>query len=355
MARLHKAATVVVLVVVLLTTLIGTAAASSPAYVVQPGDTLYRISLKFGVSMDAIRAANGFSGDKIFSGQNLIIPDGSAPARPPANNGSNSGGVVHVVQAGETLFTIGLKYGLVWTKIQAANGLAGTTVYVGQRLTIPVNGAPAGPAPTNDTPAAPPDNSPTTPPPTPSTGSTVHIVQRGETLHKIGLLYGVPWPAIQQANGLANTIIWVGQSLIIPASSGVTTPPASDPPPAPAGGDFAGRYFLVDLSEQRLYAYEGDTMVRTTLISSGTSSFPTVVGTFHVYLRYVSARMRGPGYDLPNVPYTMYFYKGYGLHGTYWHSNFGTPMSHGCVNMPTPEAEWAFNWSTYGTPVIVQY
>jgi lipoprotein-anchoring transpeptidase ErfK/SrfK len=49
----------------------------------------------------------------------------------------------------------------------------------------------------------------------------------------------------------------------------------------------------------------------------------------------------------------MYFYKGYGLHGTYWHHNFGHPMSHGCVNMPTDEAEWAFNWSTYGTPVVV--
>ena len=63
--------------------------------------------------------------------------------------------------------------------------------------------------------------------------------------------------------------------------------------------------------------------------------------------------MIGPGYDLPNVPYTQYFYKGYGLHGTYWHHNFGTPMSHGCINMPTDQAEWAFNWATYGTPVIV--
>jgi lipoprotein-anchoring transpeptidase ErfK/SrfK len=50
----------------------------------------------------------------------------------------------------------------------------------------------------------------------------------------------------------------------------------------------------------------------------------------------------------------MYFYQGYALHGTYWHNNFGTPMSHGCVNMPTPEAEWAFNWASIGTPVIVQ-
>jgi lipoprotein-anchoring transpeptidase ErfK/SrfK len=65
--------------------------------------------------------------------------------------------------------------------------------------------------------------------------------------------------------------------------------------------------------------------------------------------------MRGPGYDLHNVPYTMYFYKGYGLHGTYWHNNFGTPMSHGCVNMPTEEAKWAYYWADYGTPVVVQW
>ena len=64
--------------------------------------------------------------------------------------------------------------------------------------------------------------------------------------------------------------------------------------------------------------------------------------------------MSGPGYYLPDVPFIMYFYKGYGLHGTYWHNNFGQPMSHGCVNMPTPEAEWAYNWAGIGTPVIVQ-
>jgi len=119
------------------------------------------------------------------------------------------------------------------------------------------------------------------------------------------------------------------------------------------GGD--GRRFVVDLSEQMLYAYEGDTMVRSTLVSTGLPQWPTVTGTYYIYLKYRSQRMRGPGYDLPNVPYVMYFYKGYGLHGTYWHNNFGSPMSHGCVNMPTSEAEWAFNWASIGTPVTVQY
>jgi lipoprotein-anchoring transpeptidase ErfK/SrfK len=63
--------------------------------------------------------------------------------------------------------------------------------------------------------------------------------------------------------------------------------------------------------------------------------------------------MSGPGYYLPDVPYTMYFYKDYGIHGTYWHNNFGTPMSHGCVNMVTAEAGWLYNWSHLGIVVVV--
>jgi lipoprotein-anchoring transpeptidase ErfK/SrfK len=63
--------------------------------------------------------------------------------------------------------------------------------------------------------------------------------------------------------------------------------------------------------------------------------------------------MSGPGYYLPGVPYTMYFYKGYGLHGTYWHSNFGTPMSHGCVNLKTEDAGWLYNWASIGTIVNI--
>jgi lipoprotein-anchoring transpeptidase ErfK/SrfK len=65
--------------------------------------------------------------------------------------------------------------------------------------------------------------------------------------------------------------------------------------------------------------------------------------------------MVGPGYDLPNVPYVMYFYQGYGLHGTYWHHNFGHPMSHGCVNFKTEDAGWLYNWASVGTLVNIHY
>jgi lipoprotein-anchoring transpeptidase ErfK/SrfK len=104
-----------------------------------------------------------------------------------------------------------------------------------------------------------------------------------------------------------------------------------------------------------LFAYEGDGIVRTFIVSTGVSSTPTVTGKYKIYARYLSANMHGPGYFLPDVPYTMYFYKSYGIHGTYWHNNFGTPMSHGCVNMSIPDAEWIYYWSTFGTVVNVHY
>ncbi len=109
----------------------------------------------------------------------------------------------------------------------------------------------------------------------------------------------------------------------------------------------------IDLSSQSAYAYQGDTLVRSFLVSTGTWLHPTVTGRFHVYVMYRAADMSGPGYYLPSVPYVMYFYQDYGLHGTYWHSNFGTPMSHGCVNFSIPDAGWLFGFIHVGTTVNV--
>ena len=112
-------------------------------------------------------------------------------------------------------------------------------------------------------------------------------------------------------------------------------------------------WILVDLSQQRTYAYTGDTLMNTFVVSTGTWQTPTVTGTFRIYVKYRFTTMTGPGYNLPNVPYTMYFYKGYGLHGTYWHNNFGVPMSHGCVNLRTDEAAWLYSFAAVGTVVHV--
>lgn len=118
------------------------------------------------------------------------------------------------------------------------------------------------------------------------------------------------------------------------------------------------RWIEVDLSDQRLYMKEGVNTVGNFLVSTGKWS-PTPKGEWRVWIKLRYARMRGGSkalgtwYDLPNVPYTMYYNKGYGVHGAYWHNNFGNPMSHGCVNMKPEEAGIVFNWASVGTRVVV--
>lgn len=117
------------------------------------------------------------------------------------------------------------------------------------------------------------------------------------------------------------------------------------------------RWIDVDVTEQKLVAYEGFVPVFDSLVSTGTVNHPTVTGQFRIWLRFQSQDMNGYrlGFDyyLKGVPYVQYFYEDYALHGTFWHTNFGTPMSHGCVNLPTPAAEWLYNWAGYGTLVNI--
>ena len=120
----------------------------------------------------------------------------------------------------------------------------------------------------------------------------------------------------------------------------------------PANG---ARWIDVNLSEQRVYAYEGDMVVNSFIVSTGTWQTPTVTGNYKIWIKVRVQDMSGPGYYLRDVPYVMFFYKGYGFHGTYWHNNFGTPMSRGCVNLTIPDSEWLYNWASTGTVVNVHY
>jgi len=138
-----------------------------------------------------------------------------------------------------------------------------------------------------------------------------------------------------------------------PTSAYLPPNPSAPKPSVASKGDT--HWIDVDLTNQHVYAYEGETLVNSFLVSTGTWLTPTVTGQYKIYVKYLSANMHGPGYFLPDVPYVMYFHKGYGLHGTYWHNNFGTPMSHGCINLATGDAGWLYNWSSVGTVVNVHY
>lgn len=110
------------------------------------------------------------------------------------------------------------------------------------------------------------------------------------------------------------------------------------------------KWIEVSLSEQKLRAWEGNKLVIEFPISSGLWA-PTPKGDFGVWHKTRSQTMSGGSkalgtyYNLPNVPNNMFFYKGYAIHGAYWHNNFGHPMSHGCVNSPLASAAQIFEWA----------
>ena len=131
-----------------------------------------------------------------------------------------------------------------------------------------------------------------------------------------------------------------------------TSPPTETSTPVVLAG-IEDRWIDIDLSEQKLYAYEGATLVASFLVSTGIDRYPTETGQYHIDVKMRYSDMRGEGYFLPDVPFTMYYYGDFAIHGTYWHHSFGTRMSRGCVNMDISDAEWLYNWASVGTLVNI--
>lgn len=127
------------------------------------------------------------------------------------------------------------------------------------------------------------------------------------------------------------------------------------------GASYPNRWIEVDLSEQTLRAWDGDSLFLETKVSTGLPWFATPEGEFRIWSKIRATRMEGGSgkyyYNLPNVPFVMFFenketpgMKGFSLHGTYWHDEFGTPRSHGCVNLRTSVAEKLFYWTSPEVP-----
>ena len=106
----------------------------------------------------------------------------------------------------------------------------------------------------------------------------------------------------------------------------------------------------VDLSEQTLVAYEGDTPVFATLVSTGKESGMTPIGVHRVQIKHVATPMRDQpeedeAYSIDDVPWTQYFAGSIALHGAFWHAGFGQVRSHGCVNLSPADARWLFGFT----------
>jgi LysM repeat protein len=326
----YRYALLVVLVVVAMV-LPAPVLAQSRVHVVQRGENLTRIAARYGTTVRAVMRANGLSNPNfIWVGQRLVIPGGGGSV---ASGGGSS--TTHVVQWGETLYSIAQRYGTSVSAIVSANGLRNANyIWAGQRLRIPSGGGGGSSRGGGSAPS----------------GGTVHVVQRGETLAGIAYRYGTTVAAIASTNGLRNpNLIWVGQRLRIPSGSGGG---GGYTPPSGGGG---GKWIDVDISSQTVRAYQGNTVVRRMVVSTGIARYPTPTGRFRILSKYPSVTMSGPGYYLPGVPHTMFFYGGYAIHGTYWHNNFGTPMSHGCINLTRADAAWLYGWSPVGTLVVIHW
>ncbi|MGK4005768.1 L,D-transpeptidase family protein [Sorangium sp. So ce1036] len=129
----------------------------------------------------------------------------------------------------------------------------------------------------------------------------------------------------------------------------------------PAWGKRGEKWIDINLTKQVLVAYEGETPVYATLISSGEAgledhetSTATKRGIFRIHTKYISITMDsdavGEEFELRDVPYVQYFEEGYALHGAYWHDKFGRPKSHGCINLSPEDARRLFFWTEPAVP-----
>src|SRR6478736_277618 len=123
-----------------------------------------------------------------------------------------------------------------------------------------------------------------------------------------------------------------------------------------------GRTWIhVSILKQSMVAYEGDNPVYVTLVSTGAdglgdpkTTHSTVRGQFLIHTKHVTATMDsdevGDSFDLRDVPYVQYFSEGFAFHAAYWHDTFGTPHSHGCVNLSPSDSRWLFHWTDPPVP-----
>lgn len=134
--------------------------------------------------------------------------------------------------------------------------------------------------------------------------------------------------------------------------------------------DPADKKLVVNLKEQRVYAYEKDKEVFVSRAATGAvfrslgdaGNFATPPGTWFVYRKTPAQHMYGGAagdsdyFDLPGIPWVSYFItNGIAFHGTYWHNDYGVPRSHGCINVPSPNAKWIWRWSMPPNDLIERY
>lgn len=375
-------------------------------YVVKPGDMLRDIAARYGTTMGAIVRANGLGNpDMIYPGQKLIIPvpggtadsnvsgdaSTSTPTATPTPDRLSTGsagtdgptaGIIHTVALGDTLASIGATYGVGALDIAQANDISDPDlIWVGQRLLIPSASQPGSPtalpvpsqtpvlamtsavtatlapqppqAPVTTTVSATPAPQPTSAPAL--VKPAVYVVQPGDNLGKIAARLGTTIAALVAVNDLPNSdILGIGQQLIIPRPGD----------PAITSAALRPSKFVVSISKQRCWLYQGDTVIAKWVCSTGRPGTATRPGSYKI-----QSKMRKAFGSTWNIwmPYWLGIYwagaSENGIHGLPWSADsgaqvwtgyVGTPITFGCVMLDNVNAKMLYDVAYIGMPVIIQ-
>ena len=359
-------------------------AQTSPTHTVQAGENLFRIALYYGVTVDQILAANDLTTVYINVGQRLTIPGEvtvgppSEPLVPPSERVDSDStepppvptpampdldARSYVVQSGDTLSLVAARLGLSVWALRLENGLWGLAALApGQTLLLP--GLEPVAAATEDPEAAEPEIEETeveapdieVPAPTPvpepiPAGAETYTVRMGDTLSQIASRSGRTVNELARLNGIANpSQIYVGQVLRLTGTA-----------PAPTG---VGKLVVVNLTQQRLYAYQGDQLVYSFVASSGKAPYYTRTGEFRIQSKF--PRAWGSTWSIWMPHWLGIYWAGSmenGIHAlpvttggqVLWAGALGSPISYGCIVLGTYEAQLLYEWVDIGTPVSIRY
>ncbi|MCC6458760.1 MAG: LysM peptidoglycan-binding domain-containing protein [Caldilineaceae bacterium] len=314
-------------------------------HVIEVGDNLTNVAQRYNIAPGELAAYNHILDyNHVIIGQKLRIPpvgvkiadaavESTLAVEAPVESKTLPGfDGYHVIRKGESLGGIARLYNLTLDELIALNDITDINiVQMGKMLRLTADVEPA----THAT--------------RPELAEILYVVEKGDNLSKIARAHSSTIEQIMSDNNLTTDSVHVGQELrILPPSDAAEAFGVN----APVDGE---RRIVIDLSDQTLTAYQGDVVVLHSIVSTGKDATPTRVGEYAIYLKYKSQHMYGDDYDLPGVPWVMYYDDEYAIHGAYWHANFGVPTSHGCTNMTIPEAKALYTWAPEGTPVTVQW
>jgi LysM repeat protein len=324
-------------------------ASLNQSYTVRRDDTIARIARRLGVDAEALRRLNRLEENARLSiGMSLLIPATAEELRIVQPQQPDAAGESYVVQPGDSLSVIAKTHGLSLAALMAANFIGNPhTIYVGQRLTIPDAADEETQGPEAQPSKVGPERS----------GYYYYTVQPGDTLSALAKQFNSTMLALLEYNSLPNAeTVYRGLELRIPFGP---PPLPVDLPPTPG----SGTSFLVSLSRQECWVFQGKEVLHAWKCSTGYGEWVTRTGNFAVQSKIENAKSGAYQLDMPYWLgiYNVGAYEN-GIHGlpVSWETNekiwtrlIGQPATYGCAMLDDEHAAELFRLAYVGMPVYI--